>query len=121
MLKYNPNLKPFSRRLRLDMTDAEQCLWARLRRQQLMNVQFYRQKPIGSFIADFYVPRVKLVVEVDGGQHFDASHKARDAKRTAYFAQLELHVLRFDNRQVLCETDAVVETIYAAILERVPR
>ena len=50
------------------MTDAEHRLWFRLRRKQLLGVQFYRQKPIGKYIVDFYSPAVALVIEVDGGQ-----------------------------------------------------
>ena len=52
------------------MTDAELTLWAKLRRKQLHGVQFYRQKPLARFIVDFYGPAVKLVVEVDGSQHY---------------------------------------------------
>jgi len=55
-----------------DLTDAEQRLWARLRRKQILGVQFYRQKPIGNYIADFYAPAAQLVVEVDGSQHFES-------------------------------------------------
>ena len=53
------------------MTDAEHRLWFRLRRKQLLGLQFYRQKPIGKYIVDFYAPAVALVIEVDGGQHFE--------------------------------------------------
>jgi len=52
------------------MTDNEQALWARLRGKQLKDIQFYRQRPIGHAIIDFYAPKAKLVVEVDGSQHF---------------------------------------------------
>lgn len=69
MLKYNATLKPYARRLRGEMTDAEQKLWSRLRRRQIGSVQFYRQKPLGGYIVDFYAPAIRLVVEVDGSQH----------------------------------------------------
>jgi very-short-patch-repair endonuclease len=62
MLKYNPNLKQSARRLRKEMTPSERKLWARLRTRQLMDTQFYRQKPIGNYIVDFYAPKSKLVV-----------------------------------------------------------
>jgi very-short-patch-repair endonuclease len=71
MLPYDPRLKGKARSLRAKLTDAEQRLWARLRRKQILGVQFYRQKPIGNYIADFFAPAVRLVVEVDGSQHFD--------------------------------------------------
>ena len=66
MLKYRNNLKPLARQLRLNMTDAEQKLWFQLRRKQILDIVFYRQKPIGNYIVDFYAPSQKLVVEVDG-------------------------------------------------------
>jgi len=74
MLRYDPNLIKFSRHLRKNLTDSESVLWLRLRRKQLAAVQFYRQKPIGKFIVDFYAPSVQLVVEVDGSQHKDGDH-----------------------------------------------
>ena len=115
---YNRRLKPPSRRLRTAMTDAEQRLWSRVRRKQLAGVQFYRQKPLLHYIVDFFAPAVGLVVEVDGGQHMDSGAAARDARRNAALAMLGLRVLRFDNLQVLRQTDAVVEAIYRVMLER---
>lgn len=93
------------------MTDAEMKLWARLRRKQIDNVQFYRQRPIDRYIVDFYAPKVGLVIEVDGGQHFLPEELRRDALRDQTLKALGLSVLRFDNLQVLKETDAVVEVI----------
>ena len=120
MLKYNHTLKSNARRLRIDMTDAEQRLWFRLRRKQVMNTQFYRQKPIGNYIVDFYAPAVKLVVEIDGGQHFEDEHQSRDEQRDTCLTKLGLHVLRFDNLQVLQETDAVLESIIQVMKQRFP-
>ena len=100
------------------MTDSERALWSRLRRKQLTGVQFYRQKPIGNYIVDFYAPRAKLVVEVDGSQHLDAAHLLADNKRDAYLARQGLLILRFNNFQVLRELEGVVEAIYQAVLDR---
>ena len=69
MLPYNKKLKARSRELRSSMTDAEIALWVKLRRKQLHGLQFYRQKPLGKFIVDFYCPAAQLVIEIDGGQH----------------------------------------------------
>jgi very-short-patch-repair endonuclease len=91
------------------MTDAEQKLWYRLRRDQL-GVRFYRQRTVGSYIVDFYAPRAKLVIEVDGGQHFEDSHLTKDRLRD--------DVLRFNNREVLLETDAVMDEIYRVVCNR---
>jgi very-short-patch-repair endonuclease len=64
MLPYNKGLKLLSRKLRSQMTDAETALWSKLRRKQLHNLQFYRQKPLGRFIVDFYCPTARLVIEI---------------------------------------------------------
>lgn len=112
---YDKRLKANARKLRGAMTDAEQKLWQCLRRKQINGWQFYRQKPLGSYIVDFYCPAVHLVIEIDGSQHFEAKHKLADQQRDEYMNQLGLQVLRFDNRQVLLETDAVVE-----IISRIP-
>ena len=117
MLRYERYLKPYSRRLRRDMTDAEQRLWFHIRRKQLHGAQFYRQKPIGRYIVDFYAPAARLVVELDGGQHFDAAGMARDAARDGHLRQLGLRVLRFDDAQMLRETDAVIEVIWREIVK----
>ncbi|KVW97298.1 endonuclease domain-containing protein [Thiobacillus denitrificans] len=119
MEPYRKTLKEPARVLRTGMTDAEQVLWHRIRRKQLKNVQFYRQKPLRSFIVDFYCPAAKLVVELDGSQHLETGHQAKDQARDAALASLGLHVLRFDNRQVLLETDAVLAVIDEAVKGRV--
>ncbi len=117
MLKYKPNLKRTARRLRKEMTHCERVLWVRLRRKQLQNTQFYRQKPIGNYIVDFYVPNAKLVVEVDGSQHLGLERGQDDGERDAYLTNAGLQVLRFSNTQVLQEIDAVVDAILQALVE----
>lgn len=121
MLPYDRRLKMPARRLRRDMTDAERRLWQRLRRRQLEGVQFYRQKPLGGYIVDFHAPAARLVVEVDGGQHFSECGLAADALRTRALCAMGLMVLRYDNRSVLLETDAVVENIWRAVFARIGR
>lgn len=118
MEPYNRRLKQFSRTLRSNMTDAELHLWRRLRNKQLYGVQFYRQKPLLSFIVDFYCPKAKLVIELDGAQHFEPEHQAKDKKRDESLVGMGLKVLRFDDMQVLRETDAVLEIIYAEVMRR---
>lgn len=98
--------------LRTALTDTEQRLWTRLRRKQILGVQFYRQKPVGNYIVDFYAPAAPLVVGVDGAQHAETAHVKYDERRTQYLQQHGLRVLRFDDRQFSLETDAVVEEIY---------
>jgi very-short-patch-repair endonuclease len=111
MIHYEKTLKPLARRLRSNMTDAEQKLWHHLRRKQIGNVQFFRQKTLGHYIVDFYAPSVKLIVEVDGSQHFEVIERQRDEIRDVWLRGQGLRVLRFDNLQVLHETGAVLECI----------
>ena len=110
MLSYDPKLKSPARLLRKNLTDSEKALWSRLRNRQLGS-QFYRQKPIGNYIVDFYAPKVKLVVEIDGSQHLRNDHLEKDKRRDGYLASLGLKVLRFNSREVLEESDGVVEVI----------
>ena len=112
MKPYNKNLKQASRYLRNNMTDAEKLLWSRLRNKQILGVQFYRQKPLLNFIVDFYCPSANLVIECDGSQHYTNEGLEADRIRDEALAQVGLKVLRFDNRQVLGEIDAVVEMVY---------
>lgn len=118
MLKYSRYLKPLSRDLRRNPTDSEQLLWSRLRRRQLLGVQFYRQKGIGPYIVDFYAARPRLVIEVDGSQHLTPEGLASDAKRDTYLNECGLLVLRFDGRQVLQETAAVIAEIHKVVESR---
>ena len=94
------------------MTDAEKMLWSRLKGKQLKGHQFNRQKPIGSYIVDFYCLPAKLVIEVDGGQHYSPDGKEKDRVRDDYMAQNGLRVLRFSDRDIFENMDGVVETIY---------
>ena len=111
MLPYNGNMKQLSRQLRNNMTEAERRLWAKIRRKQLKDCQFYRQKPIGDYIVDFFCPRAKLVIEVDGGQHFTEEISQYDRIRDEYMSSLGLKVLRFANIEVLAHVEGVVESI----------
>lgn len=115
MLYYNQKNKMNARHLRANQTDAENLLWSRLRRKQIKNIQFYRQRLINNFIVDFYAPSVKLVIEADGGQHFDDDYQEKDKNRDAHLNKLGLKVLRFDNMQILRSIDSVLEVIYETI------
>ncbi len=117
MLKYNPNLKQTARRLREEITQCEQILWSRLRKKQLQSTQFYRQKPIGDYVVDFYAPKSSLVVEVDGSQHLESTSTQNDAYRDACLASQGLRVLRFNNEEISRGLDAVVGAILQALVE----
>ena len=109
--KYNKNLKLSSRKLRNRMTDAEILLWSKIKRKQLKGIQFNRQKPIGNYIADFYSFKAKLVIEIDGSQHYEKENKEKDKIRDDYFKKLGLNVLRFNNLEVLKNIDGVIKRI----------
>ena len=115
MLSYNKSLKQILRNLRRNMTDAETLLWSKLRGKQLKRYQFYRQKIIGNYIVDFYCPKSKLVIEVDGGQHYSAEGKEKDKRRDDYMTREEITVLGFSDREVLGNLDAVLEKIWSGL------
>jgi very-short-patch-repair endonuclease len=118
MLRYKSHLKLASRRLRNDTTDAERLLWKRLRGKQICGLSFHRQKPLAGYIADFYCAKAKLVIELDGSQHFEMQNQLYDAERTRVLEALGMRVLRFDNRQVVTELESVLEKILEVVLER---
>jgi len=115
MLRY-----PIGRQLRSEMTECERLLWSRLRRKQLHGVQFYRQKPMGSYVVDFYAPAARLVVEVDGSQHRDRIHAENDAHRDESLKSQGLRVLRFTNLQVSQDLDAVVWVVARTLKSPLP-
>jgi very-short-patch-repair endonuclease len=114
MLPYNKNLVELAKTLRKNMTPAEKCLWVRIRHGSL-GCMFFRQKPIGEYIVDFYSFKANLVVEVDGEIHLGIEAKNNDRLRDEYMQSLELTVLRFMNSQVLNDIDGVVEKIAGQI------
>ena len=117
MHKYDPKLKFRARSLRTNLTDAEQRLWSWLRQRQILGVQFYMQKAVGSYIVDFYAHAARLVVEVDGSHHLDLAQAEYDKRRTCDLEQLGVKVLRFDDHRVLLELEHVVEEIFRAVNE----
>ncbi|WP_374664983.1 endonuclease domain-containing protein [Ramlibacter sp.] len=100
------------RALRRSSTDAEAQLWNRLRNRQLLGLKFRRQHPIGPYYADFACLEIRLVVELDGGQHVEDA--VRDARRAAAMAAQGFTTLRFWNHEVLGQMDAVLEAIRLA-------
>ena len=97
------------------MTDAEYMLWLKLRRKQLKGYQFYRQKIIGKYIVDFYCPKADLVIELDGGQHYQETGKAKDKARDDVLAVMGVKVLRFSDRDVFENIGGVMEGIWSCL------
>lgn len=94
------------------MTEAEKLVWSRIRNKQLKGRQVYRQRIIGNYIVDFYCPKVRLVIEIDGGQHFSEEGLQKDSVRDDYIKKLGFRVLRFSDRDVFMNLEAIVERIY---------
>ena len=103
------------RELRRDETDAERLLWGLLRGRQVAGVKFRRQHQVGPFILDFFCADQRLAIEVDGGHHVSDEGEARDNAWTAWLQRSKNRVLRFDNLQVLRETEGVIDTLLHAI------
>ncbi len=101
-----------ARRLRSNMTEAEQRLWRRLRNAQL-GVAFRRQYPVGPYVVDFACVPLKLLIELDGGQHMEA--QAYDQRRDTWLRSKGFRLLRFWNHDVMQNIDAVVEAIWREV------
>jgi very-short-patch-repair endonuclease len=102
------------------MTPAERVIWYALRAHRLNGVAFRRQVPIGPYIADFVSPATMLIVEIDGGQHFEDAHEQRDAVRATYLKAEGYRVLRFDNHAVMTNSHGVLTRIAEALGEVAP-
>ena len=105
-----------ARRLRREMTPHERKLWYLFLRQY--PVKIYKQRIIDRFIVDFYCASAKLVIEVDGSQHYEAQGMADDAERSAFLTDLGLEILRFSNREIDRDFRIVCEQIDIAIQKR---
>jgi very-short-patch-repair endonuclease len=91
------------------MTEAEKVMWSKLRDRRFDGIKFKRQKPIAGYIVDFVALDLKLIVEIDGGQH--AQRIAEDAVRTRVLEECGYHVIRFWNHDVLRNIDGVLEAL----------
>src|SRR5712675_2151542 len=118
--RISSRLRANARALRKNSTDAERILWSELRDHRLNRASFRRQVPIENYIADFICHAAKLVIELDGGQHFSDGQEAADAKRSATIEARGFRVLRFSNHDVMANRAGVLETIAAAVAERAP-
>ena len=97
------------------MTDAERKLWGKIRKDNVKGKRFYRQKILGNYIVDFYCASAKLVIELDGGQHYKKDGKEKDSIRDAYLASEGIKVIRFSDLDVLKNLDGVLQRIYENI------
>ena len=115
-LPYDRHLTERAQALRREMTPQELKLWYQFLRQYPVKV--YRQRVIDHFIADFYCAKAKLVIELDGSQHYTEQGKCRDAERTAILEAYGVQVLRFSNRDIRVNFEGVCMTIHHTVLAR---
>ena len=113
-LVYPQGAIPRARLLRRSLTDAERKLWSLLRHNQI-GVRFRRQVAFGPYILDFFSIRAKLVVELDGSQHFQKIISDKDVKRDNFLRKHGFTILRFNNREFLKHPEAVSAIIYEHI------
>ena len=106
----NPSLTEFSQKLRREMTKEEKHLWYDFLKD--LPVQFYRQKVLGSYIVDFYSADAKLVIELDGSQHYTEEGFDKDIVRDEYLSSLGLTVLRYSNLEIHKKFKEVCEDIF---------
>jgi very-short-patch-repair endonuclease len=118
--KVSDRLRTNARALRRNSTDVERILWSELRNHRLNGASFRRQVPIKNFIADFVCHAAKLVIELDGGQHFSDQAEQKDAVRSTAIEAQGFKVLRFSNHDVMTNRTGILETIAAAVAERAP-
>ena len=111
--KHNKQLVPFAKQLRKEMTKEERHLWYDFLRTH--PVRFSRQKVLGKYIADFYSAEAKLVIELDGSQHYEYGGAEKDAERTTFLEGYGLTVIRIPNNEVMRNFRGVCEYIDGAV------
>ena len=110
----NPNLTDTSQKLRTEMTPEEKHLWYDFLKKLPVTVN--RQKVIGKYIADFYCATAKIIIELDGSQHYNAENKQYDKERDAFIESLGITVLRYSN----LELNSNFEGVCADIMKHIP-
>ena len=111
--KHNKQLVPFAKQLRKEMTKEERKLWYDFLRSY--PVRFSRQKVLGKYIADFYSADAKLVIELDGAQHYEDRNAEKDTDRTVFLAGYGLTVIRIPNNEISNNFRGVCDYIDIAV------
>ena len=116
MKKYKHKNLIIAKNLRRNLTPWELKLWLNCLKH--MPYKFYKQRPIGNYILDFYCAKAKLAIELDGSQHYYAQNKKYDCERTCFLEKQGIKVLRFDNIDVDKNIDGIYQIIIAEINQR---
>ena len=111
--KHNAQLVLFAKQLRSEMTKEERHLWYDFLRTY--PVRFSRQKVLGFYIADFYCAKAKLVIELDGSQHYEDDNIRKDDERTAYLKNYGLTIIRIPNNEITRNFRGICEWIDIAV------
>ncbi len=111
-LEYFELLKDNAIKLKSEITPAEMRLGYHLSQGQILGITFYSQSIIAQYIMDFYAPEIKLAIEVDGSQHYQHYQLIKDAESDHVLSGLGITVRRYNNRQIFCELQSVLEDIY---------
>ena len=114
----NPSLTKYAKKLRKSMTPEELHLWLEYLRHLPLTVN--RQKVIGYYIVDFYIAEAKLVIELDGAQHFEEENSEKDRERDAYMESLGIMVLRYTNDYVKRDFSDFCADIHNHLEDRIP-
>lgn len=117
-LQYNKNLTPYAKKLRKNLTPEEVKVWAHVRKRQILDVKFLRQRPILNYIVDFFAPDIKLAIEIDGSQHYFTHDQHQDTKRDAALNELGITVLRYSNADINMRFNSVMKDLYQNIHSR---
>lgn len=110
-IRNNPTLKYRRQKLRRNQTEAEKVFWSHVRDRRFCGLRFVRQYSAGPYILDFYCPKLKLAIELDGGQHAQDDNQEYDAARSAYLKSQGIDVMRFWNHEVLQNTENILAMI----------
>ena len=113
--KHTKQLVPLARALRKNMTKEERRLWYDFLRDY--PVRFSRQKVLGRYIADFYSAEAKLIIELDGSQHYEDENIRKDARRTEFLEAYGLRIIRVANNEITENFDGVCDYIDAVVRE----
>jgi very-short-patch-repair endonuclease len=119
-----PNIFKKAKELRKTQTEAERVVWSRLNKNQIHGLQFRRQHPINIFVADFYCPKVKLVIEIDGSIHNISEYHDHDIARSEILNDFGITIIRFSNEQILNNIDITIMEIEGEVkklLDLVPK
>ena len=109
IIPVNSELDKYAKNLRKNMTKEEKTIWYDFLNR--ITPRFHRQKIIGNYIVDFYCPKLKIVIEIDGVQHYNVANSVYDNEQTQFLESLGLSVIRFDNIDIKKEFGTVVYDI----------